>query len=444
MSSTPTLFNAGTRRSQLSCCYLTTVADDLDGIYEAIKENALLSKFAGGLGNDWTHVRALGSHIKGTNGKIAGRRAVPQGRQRHRGGGQPGRQAQGRGLRLPRDLAPRHRGVPRAAQEHRRRPPPHARHEHRELDSGPVHEARDGRRRLDAVLAVRRARPARQVRPRRSRRPTSPTKRRPRAASSSSSRRCRAPTCGARCCRCCSRPGIRGSRSRTPATCARRSSTSASCTARTCAPRSRSTPATTEIAVCNLGSVNLLAAPEGRRRARSRQAASRPSRTAMRMLDNVIDINYYAVKKARDSNLKHRPVGLGIMGFQDCLHLLRMPYASRGGGRVRRPLDGSRLLLRLLGVDRARRGARPLLELQGLAVGPRHPAAGLAQAAGRGARRLRRGRQLGDARLGRAARAHQAARHAQLQLRRHRADGDDLQHHRRRRLDRARATRTST
>src|SRR4051812_21116278 len=72
MSSTPTLFNAGTHRSQLSSCYLTTVADDLDGIYEAIKENALLSKFAGGLGNDWTPVRAMGSHIKGTNGKSQG------------------------------------------------------------------------------------------------------------------------------------------------------------------------------------------------------------------------------------------------------------------------------------------------------------------------------------------------------------------------------------
>ncbi|MEX8503526.1 MAG: ribonucleoside-diphosphate reductase subunit alpha [Leptothrix ochracea] len=72
MSSTPTLFNAGTRRSQLSSCYLTTVPDDLDGIYEAIKDNAMLSKFAGGLGNDWTAVRALGSHIKGTNGESQG------------------------------------------------------------------------------------------------------------------------------------------------------------------------------------------------------------------------------------------------------------------------------------------------------------------------------------------------------------------------------------
>ena len=72
MSSTPTLFNSGTLRPQLSSCYLTTVPDDLDGIYESIKENALLSKFAGGLGNDWSRVRALGSHIKGTNGESQG------------------------------------------------------------------------------------------------------------------------------------------------------------------------------------------------------------------------------------------------------------------------------------------------------------------------------------------------------------------------------------
>ncbi len=72
MSSTPTLFNSGTRHSQLSSCYLTTVSDDLDGIYEAIKENALLAKYAGGLGNDWTPVRALGSHIRGTNGRSQG------------------------------------------------------------------------------------------------------------------------------------------------------------------------------------------------------------------------------------------------------------------------------------------------------------------------------------------------------------------------------------
>ena len=72
MSSTPTLFNSGTLRPQLSSCYLTTVPDDLKGIYDAIKDNALLSKFAGGLGNDWTQVRGMGAHIKGTNGKSQG------------------------------------------------------------------------------------------------------------------------------------------------------------------------------------------------------------------------------------------------------------------------------------------------------------------------------------------------------------------------------------
>jgi ribonucleoside-diphosphate reductase alpha chain len=72
MSSTPTLFNSGTIRPQLSSCYLTTVPDNLDGIYSAIKDNALLSKYAGGLGNDWTSVRAMGAHIKGTNGKSQG------------------------------------------------------------------------------------------------------------------------------------------------------------------------------------------------------------------------------------------------------------------------------------------------------------------------------------------------------------------------------------
>jgi len=72
MSSTPTLFNSGTLRPQLSSCYLTTVPDDLYGIFDAIKDDAMLSKFAGGLGNDWTPVRAMGSHIKGTNGKSQG------------------------------------------------------------------------------------------------------------------------------------------------------------------------------------------------------------------------------------------------------------------------------------------------------------------------------------------------------------------------------------
>src|SRR6202795_1689124 len=72
MASTPTLFNAGTLRPQLSSCFLTTVADDLDGIFKSVRDNALLAKYSGGLGNDWTRVRGLGSHIKGTNGQSQG------------------------------------------------------------------------------------------------------------------------------------------------------------------------------------------------------------------------------------------------------------------------------------------------------------------------------------------------------------------------------------
>src|SRR5882672_1062610 len=86
-----------------------------------------------------------------------------------------------------------------------------------------------------------------------------------------------------------------------------------------------------EIAVCNLGSINMVAhmKVEGGKRALDHEKLRKTIATAMRMLDNVIDINYYAVRKARDSNVRHRPVGLGIMGFQDCLHLLRVPYASK-------------------------------------------------------------------------------------------------------------------
>ncbi len=114
------------------------------------------------------------------------------------------------------------------------------------------------------------------------------------------------------------------------ATCARRSSTSARCTARNLCTEITLNTSETEIAVCNLGSVNMLAhmkKVDGGWEL-DHDKLRNTTRTAMRMLDNVIDINYYAVKKARDSNMKHRPVGLGIMGFQDCLHLTRTPYSS--------------------------------------------------------------------------------------------------------------------
>ena len=164
MSSTPTLFNSGTLRSQLSSCYLTTVSDDLDRHLrrDQGKRAARQVRRRPGQRLD-AGARARLAH-QGHQRQVAGRGAVPEGGERHRGGGQPGRQAQGRGVLLPRDLAPRHRGVPRAAQEHRRRPAPHARHEHRQLDPGSVHEAGDGGRRVDPVQPLGRARPARQVR----------------------------------------------------------------------------------------------------------------------------------------------------------------------------------------------------------------------------------------------------------------------------------------
>ena len=108
----------------------------------------------------------------------------------------------------------------------------------------------------------------------------------------------------------------------------------------------------------------------------------------MRMLDNVIDINYYAVKKARDSNLRHRPVGLGIMGFQDALYELRMPYASEAAVEFAdRSMEAVCYHAYWASTELARR-ARPLFELSRLAVGPGHPADRLARPARQAARAL--------------------------------------------------------
>ncbi len=155
MASTPTLFNTGSLRSQLSSCYLTTISDDLEGIYDGLKENALLSKFAGGLGNDWTRVRALGSYIKGTNGKSQGivpflkvtndtAVAVNQGGKRK---GAVCAYLETWHLDIEEFLELRkNTGDDRAS---------YARHEHGQLDSGLVYEARARGSRLDVVLAER-------------------------------------------------------------------------------------------------------------------------------------------------------------------------------------------------------------------------------------------------------------------------------------------------
>ena len=151
------------------------------------------------------------------------------------------------------------------------------------------------------------------------------------------------------------------------------------------------------------------------------------------MLDNVIDINYYAVDKARNSNVKHRPVGLGIMGFQDCLHLMRVPYASKEA--VDLPIASMEAVAyyALLGLDRAGGRARTVRHFRGLALAsrascPRTRLALLREERGRLRRRSTRTRAM-DWTAVRG--THPAVRHAQLQLPRDRADGDHRQHRRR-------------
>ncbi|MCK9688468.1 ribonucleoside-diphosphate reductase subunit alpha [Scleromatobacter humisilvae] len=331
MSSTPTLFNAGTRRSQLSSCYLTTVADDLDGIYEALKENALLSKFAGGLGNDWTNVRALGSYIKGTNGKSQG--VVPF-------------------LKVVNDTAVA------VNQGGKRKGAVCAYLETWHLDIEEFLELRkntgDDRRRthdmntanwipdlfmrrvmeggdwtlfspstcpdlhdlvgleFEAAYTAYEAKADRGELKLFKRIPAKDLWRRMLSMLFETGH-----------------PWITfkdACNVRSPQQHVGVVHSSNLCTEITL------NTSETEIAVCNLGSVNLaqhLVATADGTMVIDHSKLQKTVRTAMRMLDNVIDINYYAVKKARDSNLRHRPVGLGIMGFQDCLYQLRTPYASQ-------------------------------------------------------------------------------------------------------------------
>ena len=329
MSSTPTLFNSGTLRSQLSSCYLTTVPDDLDGIYEAIKENALLSKFAGGLGNDWTRVRAMGSHIKGTNGESQGvvpflkvvndtAVAVNQGGKRkgavctyletwhldveeflelRKNTGDDRRRTHDMNtanwipdlfmkrvmegghwtLFSPGDTPDLHDLFGEAFER------AYTAYEAK-CDSGEIKlfrriQATDLWRKMLTMLFET------------------------------------------------GHPWITfkdACNVRSPQQHNGVVHSSNLCTEITL------NTSDTETAVCNLGSVNLLRhlvdGPNGK--VLDHDKLRRTVNTAMRMLDNVIDINYYAVKKARDSNLRHRPVGMGIMAFQDALYELRIPYGS--------------------------------------------------------------------------------------------------------------------
>jgi len=329
MSSTPTLFNAGTRRSQLSSCYLTTVADDLDGIYEALKENALLSKFAGGLGNDWTNVRALGSHIKGTNGKSQGvvpflkvvndtAVAVNQGGKRK---GAVCAYLESWHLDLEEFLELRKN----TGDDRRRTHDMNTANWIPDLFMKRVMEGSDWTlfspstcpdlhdkfgKEFEVAYTAYEARAA-----------AGDIKLHKKVAARDLWRKMLTMLFET------GHPWITfkdACNVRSP-----QQHVGVVHSSNLCTEITLNTSAS-EIAVCNLGSVNLahhlVDGSSGRQidHAKLKKTVS----TAMRMLDNVIDINYYAVKKARDSNLRHRPVGLGIMGFQDALHELRVPYAS--------------------------------------------------------------------------------------------------------------------
>jgi ribonucleoside-diphosphate reductase alpha chain len=329
MSSTPTLFNSATHRSQLSSCYLTTVADDLDGIYEAIKENALLSKFAGGLGNDWTPVRAMGSHIKGTNGesqgvvpflKVVNDTAVAV----NQGGKRKGavctyletwhldveeflelRKNTGDDRRRTHDMNTAN-WIPDLFMK-------------RVMENGPwtlfspvdtpdIHDLFG--KAFEARYTEYEAKAARgEIKLFKTIQATSLWRKMLSMLFETG------------------HPWITFKdpcNIRSPQQHVGVVHSSNLCTEITL------NTSDTEIAVCNLGSVNLVnhMAQTSAGYALDHVKLQKTIRTAMRMLDNVIDINYYAVKKARTSNLKHRPVGLGIMGFQDALHMMRTPYAS--------------------------------------------------------------------------------------------------------------------
>ena len=325
MSSTPTLFNSGTLRPQLSSCYLTTIPDDLDGIFGAMKDNALLSKWAGGLGNDWSPVRALGSYIKGTNGKsqgvvpflkVANDTAVAV----NQGGKRKGamcayletwhldieefldlRKNTGDDRRRTHDMNTAN-WVPdlfmkRVEQDKDwtlfspgEAPDLHdltglefeKRYEEYEalaaegkMDQHKTIPAKDLWRKMLTMLFET------------------------------------------------GHPWITFKDScnlRSPQQHIGVIHSSNLCTEITL------NTSNDEIAVCNLGSVNL---PQHMKDGvLDQEKVKRTVTTALRMLDNVIDINYYSVDTAKNSNLKHRPVGMGLMGFQDALYMQDAPYCS--------------------------------------------------------------------------------------------------------------------
>ncbi|WP_018861579.1 ribonucleoside-diphosphate reductase subunit alpha [Thioalkalivibrio sp. ALJ3] len=326
MSSTPTLFNSGTLRPQLSSCYLTSVPDDLDGIYSAIRDNALLSKFAGGLGNDWTRVRGMGAHIKGTNGKSQG--VVPF-------------------LKVANDTAVA------VNQGGKRKGAVCAYLETWHIDVEEFIELRkntgDDRRRTHDMNSANWIPDLFMKRVAEDGdwtlfSPNETPDLHDLVGAEFEKRYCEYEEKAAR-------GELRVHKTMKAVDLWRKmlgmlfetghpwmtfkdpcnlrspqSHTGVVHSSNLCTEITLNT-SDDEIAVCNLGSINL-AAHVNEAGELDQDKLEQTVNTAMRMLDNVIDYNYYSVPQARRSNLRHRPVGLGVMGFQDALYKLRVPYAS--------------------------------------------------------------------------------------------------------------------
>ena len=325
MSSTPTLFNSGTLRPQLSSCYLTTVPDHLDGIFSSIKDDALLSKYAGGLGNDWTRVRGMGAHIKGTNGKsqgvvpflkVANDTAVAV----NQGGKRKGamcayleswhidieefldlRKNTGDDRRRTHDMNTAN-WIPdlfmkRVAEDG----------DWTLFSPDEVPDLHDlsGKKFEKAYSAYEDMASNGKIRVYKT---------------------LKAASLWRKMLSMLFETGHPWITFKDPCNLRYTNQhvgvvhSSNLCTEITLHTND------TEIAVCNLGSINLPA--HINENGLDVAKLERTINTAMRMLDNVIDYNYYSVPQARDSNLKHRPVGMGVMGFQDSLYKQRVPYTS--------------------------------------------------------------------------------------------------------------------
>ncbi|VUD52569.1 Ribonucleoside-diphosphate reductase 1 subunit alpha [Thalassocella blandensis] len=326
MSSTPTLFNSGTLRPQLSSCYLTNVPDDLFGIYGAMQDNAMLSKWAGGLGNDWTPVRSLGAYIKGTNGKSQG--VVPF-------------------LKVANDTAVA------VNQGGKRKGAMCAYLETWHLDIEEFLELRkntgDDRRRTHDMNTANWVPDLFMKRVFEDKEWTlfSPNdvpelhelygkefelkynEYEAKAASGELklSKKVKAVDLWRKMLGMLFETGHPWITFKDP--CNIRSPQQHAGVVHSsnlCTEITLNTKADEEIAVCNLGSINLAQHIVDGKLDEEKLAAT--VKTAVRMLDNVIDINYYSVQTARASNMRHRPVGLGIMGFQDALYKMRVAYSS--------------------------------------------------------------------------------------------------------------------